>query len=785
MNPNQVLPVSINFAPFATGNHDITATVGDPADNVNNNDVKSIIVNVAAQGTVQIKNYFVTPTLLVDTNGCASISPLEVSGFVDEDNVGTSDRVLIYVDNRITETVNANAAQGGLFEVSISDICFSNAGNHTIRADVDRGAGVLDTKSRDVNVLFSALGGNGTVGGSFPHLVDVEASPRILRLGAGEFSEYLLSIENLGTTQDTYDIKVSAPSAVDSWLDLETNILTVDPGQTKFVSLFIDLPDDAAEGSYPINVIVQGRSTDIDRLYLDVQNAVPGLFGGAAVPLDHAVDIELSPQKLDIESGEADQFIATVRNFGSKTDTYKLNVLASSKIRSWFRFERSSIVLAPGEEQQLKVFVDVPVEAQSQSYPVSVEADGVAIDIDRGSLSVIRSPSSFDVEVGKATVSPNQFPAGTAMSVAVKASVSFADLKGESSGENVLTRLYVNGQSIGTQNVFVPSGETKQVTFNIDTGADPINTEAGVYNIYIVASAGDDVDRGEQGVLTLVEPGAATITYISTKEFNTTANSEVALSFTIKNEDLKDNTYALSAEGSGALSGKVTITPESAAVPKGEARSQDVKLKIANAQNGSYTVTLKATAEGYSAEKGIIVNINGGQVPEVQLSTNVSTSEVKDEGGPTGNILIGTGGVLAALIGALLLAFLYLQYYRQGKPFPFFGKNPTLSEGGEAAVAEAVKKEEAPKVPSGKEKPLIWTGAEPQSTMAKQEKAKGQWSAEEAEKTLLNLESIRDSFKKTAEEAGKVKDRLSTIASQSAESLQKSNVTGSTDIKTE
>ncbi len=778
LDPNDVRQVSILWTPVTTGTHTLTVTAGNPADANTANDVLSTTANVAATGTIAIRNFFVTPTLLVDGNGCTSLSPLYASGFVTEDGFGTNDRVLVYVDNVLKDSVRASALQGGLFQSSMSTLCFDQPGDHTVRADVDRGGSVLATASGTVNALFTLPNGDRTIP-RFPNLVDIEGMPRILRLGAGEFSEYVLSIENLGTSTDTYNIKVTSSATVDTWLDLETNIVTVEPGQIKYVSLFADVPRDAPDGSYPVNVIAEGRSTDIDRLYLVTQNQQmpPGTPG---VQPDYSVDIELNPVKLDVDAGESGQYVATVKNIGKKTDTYDLTTLVSSKTRSWFRFERDRITLAPGEQQQIKVFVDVPEEAAAKSYPVSVEADGAALDIDRGSLTVIRAASGFDVEVGKTGVSPSTIPSGRGQGIAVKASVSFVDLTRESPGENVLVRLYVDGQSVQRQTVFIPSGESKQVSFTLDSGDSPINAEPGTYHVYMVASVGNEIDRGEGGTLTLVEPGASVITGVGgsggstqTTTFNTTANSDVGLTLTVKNADLKDNTYTISAEGSGALNGKVSIEPTELSVPEGEVRSSDFVLKVGNVKDGMYTVTIKAKAGDAVAEKSITVNVKGGQQQETIITTSDRRGN-QPEFGP-GLISAETGGVLAAIVAAVLISIFVLGYYHTGHPLGLIRKKP--EDGGEGAMEEVVQKEqpkpakaEAPKPKA--EKPMVWQGAEPSTTFAKREKPKGEWPAHEAEKVLLNLENIRDQFKKTAEEAGKVKEKLSIVAGETVDTLK-------------
>ncbi|HIJ99138.1 TPA: hypothetical protein H1005_04285, partial [archaeon] len=688
LDPMEVQPVSIQWTPFATGTHTILVTAGVPADPNTANDATSTNVNVGAGGIVQIKNYFVTPTLVVDSNGCPTLSPLEISGFVQEDNVGTSDGVLIYVDNDLVDFVRASSAQDGLFESSVNDVCFEEPGTYNVTANVDRGSGTIATATDTVNVLFLDEDGSGTTP-TQQNLVDVEALPRILRVGAGEFSEFLLSIENLGRTTDTYEIKVNAQSEIDPWIDLETNLVTVSPGQTKFVSLFVDVPRNTSDDSHPINVIVQGKSTDIDRLYLVVENAQSTSSTAGGVKPDYAVDVEIAPQGLSLEAEDSGQYVVTVENVGLKTDTYELNVLTSAKIASWFRLEKSKITLATGEKQQIKLFVDAPEDAPSKSYPVTIEADGVAIDLDRASLTTVRKVSGFDVEVGKASVSPQKVPSEPSRGVAVKGMVSFFDLTGESAGESVFVRLYVNGQQVESQSVFIPSGDSKQVSFTLDTENDPVSSEPGVYDVYLVGSVGQEVDRGASATLTLVQPGAAVITGITPVDLNTSANKDVSLTLTIKNTDLQDNTYVITADSIGGLAGRVDVSPGLMSVAKSETRTQELKLSIGNAPDDSYPVTIRIGTIGTTAEKTVTVNVKGGQIAEPVIPTG--GNQTGGGGVPTGFISLTVGGIFAAIVGAMLLAFLYAQYYKTRK-LEEIAKEPV--EGAEEAMEEVLGKEE-------------------------------------------------------------------------------------------
>ena len=398
----------------------------------------------------------------------------------------------------------------------IEAICFDSPGTYAITAKVDRGSGTLASASVSTNVVFQTSTG-GTGSGS-QDTVDVEAQPRILRTGAGTFNEILLSIENLGSASDTYTIKASGGEAL-TWLDAEKGKVTVSPGQTVYVSLFVDIPSTAKEDSYPINVIVEGRSTDIDRFYIVVENSDSSSFGsntGTFATADYEADVSVTPKSLTVDAGESLQYVVTVQNIGKKIDTYELDVSANSKIRNWFTFKTSKVTLNPGEKKDIILFVDVPDGASSKSYPVYVVADGNGVDIEKTSLTVVPREAFFDVMIGKVTLTETKVSNDIGKTITLSAPITFVDLSG-GAGESISVKLYVSGRAVGTQSVFIPSGETKDVTLTFNTNSAPISAAAGTYDVYVTASVSDEIERSGAKQLTVLEAGAIMLTEVTFK----------------------------------------------------------------------------------------------------------------------------------------------------------------------------------------------------------------------------------------------------------------------------
>lgn len=723
-----------------------------------------------AGSNVKIKNFWATPTLLVDKDGCSSVYPLELNGFVQEGSVGTRDGVLIYVEGDLYDFVHADPTNGGYFSSTIDWICFENPGTYTVTANVDRGSGTIASASADVAVIFrdSAGSGGGSESGSVPNLVDVEAMPRILRTGAGTFNEILLSVENLGTEADTYTLKVTGGGA-STWLDLEREKVSVNPGQTVYVSLFVDIPSNAKEDSYPLNIIAEGKSTDIDRAYVVVENEDSSSFGGstgAFASPDYAVDLSVAPKTLTVDAGESGQYVVTVQNIGKKVDTYELDVNVPSKTRNWYTFKTPKVTLNPGEQKDIILFVDVPDSITAKSYPVYVVADGNGVDIERVSLTVIPRSTFLDVMVGKVTLNEVKVSNDPGKTLVASVPVTFIDLSGESAGETVTAKLYVNSRIVGTQNIYIPSGETKDVTLAFSTNAAPISAASGTYNVYVTAGVGEEVDRSEAAALTVVEAGAVKLTETTPTEFNTSSNKNVTLKLTAVNSDIKDVTYTISAEGRDALEGKVKAYPASITVKAENKRTQEVNVEIGNVVDGTYDVTLKVASDKKSDTAILTVNVKGGYIAETKEGSALGALG-------SGLITFGVGGTLAAILGAVLLAFIFAYYYHtKGELNLPFLKKLMPSEGGDAAMAEAIKKEVEKKPEQRpKEGSLTWESFDFDRLKAITENKVGQWHPKEAENVLLNLSGIKEEFKETVKEAGKLKKQLVKGAEQATRTV--------------
>ena len=739
---------------FATAADTVGNSVRDPP--VLSKSVAVLPAPTGSSETVQIKSLFATPNLYVGENGCTSAAlPLEVTGLVQEGSKGTNDGVLIYVENDLYDYVHADAANSGYFASKIDGICFDNAGTYAVTAKVERSGATVATATAVTNAVFPGTPGE-SGSGSEPGTVDIEAQPRILRTGAGTFNEILLSVENLGATKDTYELKVTGGEAA-SWLDLEKEKVTVNPGQTVYVSLFADIPSNANADSYPINIIAQGSSTDIDRAYIVVDNEDTSGFTGGSTAFtapDYAVDVSVAPKTLSIDAGDSNQYIVTVQNVGKKVDTYDLSVNTNSKAVNWFTFKTPKVTLNPGEQKDILLYVDIPDSIGAKSYPVYVVADGNGVDIERASLTVIPRATFIDVTVGKLTVSDTKVSNDIGKTLAVSAPVSLIDISGESSGETVTARLYVSGRTVGTQNIFIPSGETKDVTFNFNTNGAPIYAKAGTYNIYVTADFEGEVDKSEVAGLEVAEAGAVKLIEVRPTDFNASANKNITIKLTVANNDVKDNTYTVTGDGTGDLAGKVIVYPSTMIVKAGETKTQEFAVEVGNVVDETYGITLKAASDKRSDSTLLSVNVKGGYVAP------------KDEKAfGAGLLIFSTGGTIAAIVGALLVAFILAYYYhtRGTIDIPLFRKLKALGgSNGDKAMAEALKKE-VEKKPEAHGKPkgsLVWESMDFDRLKSFAEDKSGEWHPRDAENVLLNLQGIRDEFKNTVADAKNIKQKL-------------------------
>jgi len=143
--------------------------------------------------------------------------------------------------------------------------------------------------------------------------VNVVLEPRTLVVKAGNYREFDVSIHNLGEKSDSYELDLRVSWNIDHWFEFEDSTVSVKAGKTKYISLYVDIPTDAVIDTYPVKVVVDGHSSDVEKADLvvtardniyDLSLGTPkltpsGFYIGAASTVNVAASVELT----DLKSG--------------------------------------------------------------------------------------------------------------------------------------------------------------------------------------------------------------------------------------------------------------------------------------------------------------------------------------------------------------------------------------------------------------------------------------------------------------------------------------------------
>ena|GEM_PF-5699147 len=443
---------------------------------------------------------------------------------------------------------------------------------------------------------------------------------------------------------------------------------------------------------------------------------------------DYIVDIEIEPNRLMVEAGNRDEYIIGVENLGGKKDTYEIDVNAGNDIDHMFTLEKSKVTLEPGEKTYISLLVDVDWDAASRSYPLIVKADGNADDIDRADFTVVERPNTYDLDIGRVTVSPDIVQADDVQSIAVSAAVTFRDIS-EREGTYVKVQVYVDGTPLDSQDVYMAADSTKKATFYIDVEDAPIDGNAGTYDVYMYASADKESDRSPTSTLVVDEAGEVKLT-LKEGSVNTTTNGTIMLDVAIANTDNSDHTFTVSAENLG-----MTFVPNTIEVDEGETKQ----------------VQLKATVDSYEAPGDYTVTImiaDGAMRDTERVAVHVSEIETASAGtGATTGLLVGTsGGWLALLLAMALIGVLagYYFYSKQDEDVVKHEGEGSENDAGAAAIAEALVAEN--KKPE--KRPLMQRikGA-----------IKKDWTMHDVERTLNHPHILTNEFHQHYNEAQKLK----------------------------
>ena len=214
--------------------------------------------------------------------------------------------------------------------------------------------------------------------------VAVTLNPETAVIGRGSSTVYAVTVTNLGTVADSYDLEVTLPNNWDGELRLNgTPIDTLDLPPYVYNSfdlqLYVTSSATASPGDYPLSV----EATSM------VDSIVTSEAEGIATVLNKGVQIEIVSGPTVIGLGETAVWDIEVTNTGQVQDSYEL--IAAGVVAWTGEFIPMAVTLNPGESQTIELSADLSfmvagnypfaVAAQSTSEPAVMAEDNSTITI--------------------------------------------------------------------------------------------------------------------------------------------------------------------------------------------------------------------------------------------------------------------------------------------------------------------------------------------------------------------------------------------------------------------
>lgn len=181
----------------------------------------------------------------------------------------------------------------------------------------------------------------------------------------GKSAEYVLRISNMGSKRDSYSIYTP------SWVSPAFGSVSIGPGEGRDISLKAT-PVMAGESEFNITVIssMQPRYPELRRTVLGIADAREC----------RGVAVVVSPPSLEICSREGAEYLVTVKNIGTVSDTFKLEATLGT-------LEQEKLPLNAGESKNLKLFIAPGISPGKKSIKVGAGSDGI-YDEDESELLV-------------------------------------------------------------------------------------------------------------------------------------------------------------------------------------------------------------------------------------------------------------------------------------------------------------------------------------------------------------------------------------------------------------
>lgn len=418
------------------------------------------------------------------------------------------------------------------------------------------------------------------------HKVDVQVDSASKTGCLGENVEYRITVTNNGIQQESFDLETDRGS-------LSVNSVDLEDGETQNVTLVLS-SDSPVERNF--NVIAESQSSYAQ----DIQNI------DFAAERCWASEVSVTPQSQQTAAKTEAEYEVTVRNTGTRADTFTLSsstgTLGDTSLEIGPKSSaKTTLTLAPQEPGETSVEITAESEVTATTTATLNAVNGMNMELSADSQVNVCENEDAEVE---------------------------ATLRNTGAAEETFTLNSSEGE-LETDSLTLEVNESEEFELELD------NRTPGSYAVDITSTA-QSFGQPEKSTTTTVnvencwDLDMSVVPSVAKVGNNTSTIYEV----TLTNNGTQENTYELSHDGPSWVS----IKPSEVTVSPSESKNAFIYAGLPHGYDGELSITSKA--EGTEIVRSQTVELVTGEV------------ETPDQnGGLTGSFARGISSTVERLTG--------------------------------------------------------------------------------------------------------------------------------------
>ncbi|MEF8872723.1 MAG: NEW3 domain-containing protein, partial [Haloarculaceae archaeon] len=180
----------------------------------------------------------------------------------------------------------------------------------------------------------------------------------------GESVPVDIAVENTGDTTHEFYVDASIQQPNGNWVTGEETTPYLSPGEEQVLTLYVEIPTDASEGTYGAGAAVFHSSEKTDKYGSgDDLNSFE-----VAEPTTDARITYTTASSGTYAPGESVPVDVAVENTGDTTHEFYMDASIQLPNGDWVTGEATTPYLSPGEEQSSTLYVQIPTDASEGTY---------------------------------------------------------------------------------------------------------------------------------------------------------------------------------------------------------------------------------------------------------------------------------------------------------------------------------------------------------------------------------------------------------------------------------